>query len=123
LNEIVKDDVMNEIMLIFALLSSLILATLFYGWNNRCPKCKRLFARQFSIKLVKRDLLKEDSWELHLWKRNLLTDFKIVPFKRIYYVRVYLDHYRCIKCGYEYSRVSRELSFKDVELRVEESKR
>jgi len=104
--------------LLIAIFSSLGLALLFYGWSNRCPNCNRLFAKHFSIKLVGRDLLKEDSWELSIWKRNLLTDFKIVPFKRIYFARIYLNRYRCSKCGYEFSLKSRELSFKDIELKT-----
>ncbi len=99
--------------------SSLGLALFLYGWSNRCPNCKRLFAKQFFIRLIGRDLLKEDSWELLLWKRNLLTDFKVVPFKRIYFARVYLNRYRCSKCGYEFSFKSRELSFKDIEIEVD----
>ncbi|RLG47676.1 MAG: hypothetical protein DRN92_02700 [Thermoproteota archaeon] len=116
-----KDDVMEGITLFLAVLISIGIGALFYGWNNRCPGCKRLFAKQFSIKLVNRSLLKENTYELHIWKRNLLTDFKIVPFKRVYFVRVYLDHYRCSRCGYEYSLVSKELTFKDIELDLEGS--
>ncbi len=112
---------MEGITFFLAIFITTSIGILFYGWNNRCPGCRRLFAKQFSIKLVNRDLLKENKYELHIWKKNLLTDFKIIPFKRIYFVRVYLDRYKCSRCGYEYSLVSKELSFKDIELALEGS--
>jgi len=112
---------MNILLVSMIILSSAGIALTLYGWVNRCPRCKSLFARRFSIELVDRDLLRKDSWELHLWRRNLLTDFKPVPFKRIFFVRVYVNRYRCKRCGYEFKEVSQELSFKDIGLEEEES--
>lgn len=112
----IKDDEMETLALLLTLLLLIGIGTLFYGWANRCPGCKRLFAALFSIKRINRELLRENTYELGIWKRNLLTDLKVIPVKRVYFVKIYLDKYRCNKCGYHFSHISKEISFKDIEL-------